>query len=327
MSRYVQPASNAAWKIGGLKRGSTAFRIASTRSARASSAIEAASDASTAAPAKRGSPVRSAAACARDASTSASTNRSKKSRRWATAAAAAPTPPAPITRTRIRRNLPCDRFRRGRDEGGGRLPAHRGLRSPAAPWRRRGRVRRLGDRRRRERVPPVDLARAHGRLGSRRAGSRPARTTRSRAGRPTATGSRSSRSERRREGAPPALRAAGRRRRAGVPHRPEGGRRRAGLVARRDPDRLLGARAGRGVRRGGREEARTAAVQAAPVQARQRRLDGRPAPPPLRRPGRRLEPRRSRSPSATSRTRARRGRPTARASRSPPPAASTGTSR
>ena len=34
-----------------------------------------------------------------------------------------------------------------------------------------------------------------------------------------------------------------RRRRAGVPHRPEGRRRRAGLVARRDPNRLLGARA------------------------------------------------------------------------------------
>ena len=45
----MQPASKAAWKIGGLKRGSTAFRIASTRSARASAAIAAASDASTAA--------------------------------------------------------------------------------------------------------------------------------------------------------------------------------------------------------------------------------------------------------------------------------------
>ncbi len=33
------PASKAAWKIGGLKRGSTAFRIASARSARASSAM------------------------------------------------------------------------------------------------------------------------------------------------------------------------------------------------------------------------------------------------------------------------------------------------
>ena len=45
-----------AWKIGGLKRGSTAFRIASARSARASSAIAAESEASTAAAAKRGSP-------------------------------------------------------------------------------------------------------------------------------------------------------------------------------------------------------------------------------------------------------------------------------
>ena len=46
MSRYVQPASNAASKIGGLKRGSQALRIASARSLRASSAIAAASEAS-----------------------------------------------------------------------------------------------------------------------------------------------------------------------------------------------------------------------------------------------------------------------------------------
>ena len=37
----MQRASNAAWKIGGLKRGSTAFKIASARSVRASSAIAA----------------------------------------------------------------------------------------------------------------------------------------------------------------------------------------------------------------------------------------------------------------------------------------------
>ena len=46
MSRYVQPTSRAASKIGGLKRGSTALRIASTRSARASSTIAARSEAS-----------------------------------------------------------------------------------------------------------------------------------------------------------------------------------------------------------------------------------------------------------------------------------------
>ena len=37
----MQPASNAASKIAGLKRGSTAFRIASALSARASAAIAA----------------------------------------------------------------------------------------------------------------------------------------------------------------------------------------------------------------------------------------------------------------------------------------------
>ena len=138
-------------------------------------------------------------------------------------------------------------------------------------------------------VPPVDLARAHGRLGA----AAPVHDRQERRAAALVSGRRPPRirleARRRREGAPPALRAAGRRRRAGVPHRPEGGRRRAGLVAGRDPNRLLGARAGRGVRRGGREEARAAAVHAAPVQARQRRLDGRPAASPLRRPGRRLE--------------------------------------
>ena len=105
-------ASNAASKIGGLKRGSTALRIASTRSARASSAIAAASDASTAAPAE--------ARIARSLGGGLRARRVDVREHEALEAVAslghccgcAPTPPAPITRTRIRRNLPCDRFRR-----------------------------------------------------------------------------------------------------------------------------------------------------------------------------------------------------------------------
>ncbi len=97
MSRYVQPAANAASKIGGLKRGSQALRIASARSAEASVAIAPASEASTCADPPR-SPSGAAARSARPGSRSASVNRSKKSRRAATAAAAAPTPPAPTTR-------------------------------------------------------------------------------------------------------------------------------------------------------------------------------------------------------------------------------------
>ena len=73
-----------------------------------------------------------------------------------------------------------------------------------------------------------------------------------------------------------------------MPDRVEGRRRRAGLVAGRDEDRLLRARPPRGVRGGGRQEARSAPVHAAPLQARLGRLDGRPEAAPLRRPRRRL---------------------------------------
>ena len=111
-----------------------------------------------------------------------------------------------------------------------------------------------------------------------------------------------------------------------MPHRPEGGRRRGGLVAGRHADRLLRARPRRGVRGGGRQEARAAPVHAAPVQARHRsagRATGggtsSSSPPTAR-------PRRSSSPTATSRTRIPPGRPTARASRSRRRATRTGTS-
>ena len=76
------------------------------------------------------------------------------------------------------------------------------------------------------------------------------------------------------EGAPPAVRDARRRRRAAMPDRSERRRRRAGVVAGRNADRLLRARPGRGLRGRRRQETGAAAVQAAPVQARQRRLDG-----------------------------------------------------
>ena len=81
------------------KRGSTALRTASTRSARISAASAAESVASTYAASNRsGSPSESTDAVARAMSRSAMTIRSKKSRRCAIRANAVPTPPAPITR-------------------------------------------------------------------------------------------------------------------------------------------------------------------------------------------------------------------------------------
>ena len=116
MSRYVHPASNAAWKIGGLNRGSHALRIASTPSARASSLIAAASDASSFAAAKRGSSRPATTCSARPRSTSPSTIRSTKGRVRATAAAAPPTPPAPTTRTFTLGDPPRARILRGHAE-------------------------------------------------------------------------------------------------------------------------------------------------------------------------------------------------------------------
>ena len=82
----------------------------------------------------------------------------------------------------------------------------------------------------------------------------------------------------------------------------------------------------RGVRGGGRQEAGAAPVHEAALQARLRRLDGRPAPATSTSSRPTDPPRRRRSPRATSRTRARPGRRTGRASRSPRPATRTGTS-
>ena len=81
---------------------------------------------------------------------------------------------------------------------------------------------------------------------------------------------------------------AGGRRRAAQAHEPQGGRDAGGLVAGRHAPLLRRARARRGVRGGGRQEAVAAAAHAPAVQARQRGLDGRPAAAPVRRPGRRL---------------------------------------
>ena len=60
------------------------------------------------------------------------------------------------------------------------------------------------------------------------------------------------------------------------------------VVTGRNADRLLCAGPGRGLRRRRRQETCAATIQAASVQAGQRRLDGRPAPAHLRGRGRRL---------------------------------------
>jgi len=94
----VQPASNAASKIGITKRGSALLRITVMSLSRANFVIDAGSDASSITPLNRESPVRSATPFARPSSMSAMIIELKKSRRFAMAASAAPTPPEPITR-------------------------------------------------------------------------------------------------------------------------------------------------------------------------------------------------------------------------------------
>ena len=98
-------------------------------------------------------------------------------------------------------------------------------------------------------------------------------------------------------------------------HRPEGERRGDRLVARLDAHRVRARVPRRGVRRGGRAQARAAPLHARLLQARQRRLDRRPAQAPVRRRPRRRRAERS-SRAATSRTTPRRGHPTASGSSS-----------
>ena len=92
-----------------------------------------------------------------------------------------------------------------------------------------------------------------------------------------------------------------RRRRGARADRHEGGRRGSRLVAGLDAARVHDARARRGVRGGGRQEARAAAADPPPLQARQRRLDDRSPQARLRRRPRRRRARAS-SPTATART-------------------------
>ena len=147
--------------------------------------------------------------------------------------------------------------------------------------------------------------------------------TRRRAGRPTAAGSRSS-SPRRRQDAREHLRHPRRRRRGPQAHRPEGERRGDRLVARLVTPRVHGARARRSVRGGGRAQARAASLHAHLPQARQRRLDRRPAEAHFRRRPRRRRADGSSRP-ATSSTTIPRGHPTASASSSTACAMSAGT--
>src|SRR5947209_14014370 len=103
MSRYLQPVSNAAAKICGLKRGSVALTTTSAPAARTQPAIAFCDDASSCTAEKRPSSRRSTTASARSGSRSAKVRCSKNDRRCATAAIADPTPPVPITRTFTRR--------------------------------------------------------------------------------------------------------------------------------------------------------------------------------------------------------------------------------
>ena len=91
----------------------------------------------------------------------------------------------------------------------------------------------------------------------------------------------------REEGEGPALRPPGGRRRAAAADRGQGVRRVDRLVARLEPHRLRAPRARRGVRGGGRPQAGAAALHPPLLQARQRRLDGRPPQARLRRRPRR----------------------------------------
>ena len=93
---------------------------------------------------------------------------------------------------------------------------------------------------------------------------------------------------RRREAAAAALRHPRRGRRGAQAHRPQGERRGDRLGAGLDADRVHRARPRRGLRGGGRAQAQAAPGDAPLLQARQRRLDDRPAQPhPRRRPRRR----------------------------------------
>ena len=91
----------------------------------------------------------------------------------------------------------------------------------------------------------------------------------------------------REEGEGPALRHAGRRRRAAEADRRQGVRRVGRVVARLEANRLRAPRARRGVRGGGRPPPAAATVHPRLLQARRRRLDRRPPQARLRRRPRR----------------------------------------
>ena len=200
-----------------------------------------------------------------------------------------PTPPAPITRTRTEREPTCHRLRPWRGCGPRTSTSSQGSATPGCA-RARTRSRTSSGRStasENEYRQSIWLAATDGSSPAAAAHERRQR-------RPAALVARRRparvrRQARRREGARRQLyvmpMGGGE---AAVPDRAQGRRRRAGLVAGRDADRLLGARAPRGVRGGGRQEARAAPVHAAALQARLGRLDGRPAAAPLRRPRRRL---------------------------------------
>ena len=206
---------------------------------------------------------------------------------------------------------------RGRDAPRGRLRAHRRRRPAHLARRDARRVRRLvgstrsrastgarsGSPRRRlrgaARVHLGRAARRHAALVSRRALARV--HVQPRQGR---------------EDAGATVRHPRRGRRGAPADRPQGERREDRVVARLDAHRLHRARARRRVRRGGRPQARAAPVDAPLLQARQRRLDDRPAHASLRR-----RPRRRRRAAADHRRRlrgrrARAGRRTGSASSS-----------
>ena len=196
MSRYVQPASKAASKIGGLKRGSTAFRIASASCARAAAAIAAASDASSAiaaearvAGALRGRPGARLADVGEDEPLDEAAPLRDGAHRGADATRS-------DHKDFHRLNLPAIVCADGGGFGGMRPEDVYELTGASDPRLRpdgeRGRLRRLVDRRARR----TSIARRSGSrrptAPRRRASSRRARRTRSRAGRPTAPSSRSS---------------------------------------------------------------------------------------------------------------------------------------
>src|ERR671915_1718598 len=103
--------------MAGLKRGSTALTMASTRRSVASAVIALASEASKAVAEKRSSPETLASArSARPMLMSVTVTCSRKSRRRATATRALPTPPEPTTSTLTERML-SERVTRWREVG------------------------------------------------------------------------------------------------------------------------------------------------------------------------------------------------------------------